>query len=238
MQIKNLSAFYGKKQILNGLDFTLERGKFTALLGKNGSGKSTLLKCINGQVRYDGEILLGDQPLKDCSPREKARKIAYLPQFLPRSALTAEELIALGRNPHLGLSGKLQTEDREQIERAIVLTDTQALRHRLLASLSGGERQKVYLAMLLAQDAEIFLLDEPTAHMDMDFTSEFLSLLRRLTEEEGKTVLAVLHNLNDAVTYAHRLLLMNKGRLEDPAQIESVFGVQKIFYSKTEYFYK
>ncbi len=238
MKIKNLSAYYGKKQILHSIDLTLERRKFTVLIGKNGSGKSTLLGCINGQVRYTGQILLDGCPIETYPHRERAKQVAYLPQFLPGTALTAQQLIALGRNPYLGLSGRLQKEDREQIEKAICLTDTQALRNRLVATLSGGERQKIYLAMLLAQDADILLLDEPTAHMDMGFTGEFLTLLRSLTEEQGKTVLAVLHNLNDAVTHAHNLLLMNEGRLEDAEQIENIFGVQKIFYNETEYFYK
>jgi len=240
MQIKNLSAFYGKKQVLNNVSLTLKPQCFTALIGKNGSGKSTLLECINGQVRYSGEILLKGRPIEDYPPKERAQKIAYLPQFLPASALTAEELIALGRNPYLGLSGKLQSKDREGIEEAIRLTETESLRHRLLATLSGGERQKIYLAMLLAQDAEILLLDEPTAHMDMGYTAEFLSLLRRLTEQ-GKTVLAVLHDLNDAFTFSHEVLLLNEGRLEDPSRTEEIFGVRKIPYAEngeTKYFYK
>ena len=133
MQIKNLSAFYGKKQVLNNVSFTLKPQCFTALIGKNGSGKSTLLECINGQVRYSGTILLKNRPIEDYTPKERAQKIAYLPQFLPASALTAEELIALGRNPYLGLSGKLQSKDREGIEEAIRLTETESLRHRLLA---------------------------------------------------------------------------------------------------------
>ena len=92
--------------------------------------------------------------------------------------------------------------------------------------------------MLLAQDADLLLLDEPTSHMDMEFTAEFLSLLRSLTETQGKTVLAVLHNLNDAVSYAHHLLLLHNGRLHHPDEIEALFGVQKIFYGDNQYFYK
>lgn len=240
MQIKNLSAFYGKKQVLKDVSLALKPQCFTALIGKNGSGKSTLLECINGQVRYSGTILLKDRPIDDYTPKERAQKIAYLPQFLPAVPLTAEELIALGRNPYLGLSGKLQAEDRQKIEEAIRLTEIQDLRRRLLATLSGGERQKIYLAMLLAQDAEILLLDEPTAHMDMGYTAEFLSLLRRLTEQ-GKTILAVLHNLNDAFTYAHEVLLLNQGQLEDPSRTEELFGVRKIPYvenGETKYFYQ
>ena len=240
MIIKNLSAAYGKKQILTNLTFSLKPGTFTALIGKNGSGKSTLLGCINGRIPYTGEILLENRPLDTYPPREKAQKIGLLPQFLPDTALTAEQLITLGRNPHTGLTGRLQPADREAIASAIELTATQDLLNRAVRTLSGGERQRVYLTMLLAQDADILLLDEPTAHTDIGFTAEFLQLLRRLAETRNKTVLAVLHDLNAAVTYAHELFLLDQGRLVAPEEIETVFGVRKVPYTEdgeTKYFY-
>ncbi len=240
MNIKNLSAAYGKKQILTHLSFSLKPGTFTALIGKNGSGKTTLLGCINGRIPYTGEILLEERPLATYSPREKAQKIGLLPQFLPDTALTAAQLITLGRNPHTGLTGRLQPADREAIASAVELTATQDLQNRAVRTLSGGERQRVYLAMLLAQDADILLLDEPTAHTDIGFTAEFLLLLRTLAETQNKTVLAVLHDLNGAVTYAHQLLLLDQGRLADPEEIETIFGVRKVPYTedgKTKYFY-
>jgi len=240
LELRNVSAGYEKNTVLNGISLTFPAGAVTVVAGPNGCGKSTLLKAVAGMLPAQGKILLEGVSLDSLSSRQRAQKIAYLPQFLPASALTAEELIALGRNPYLGLSGKLQSKDREGIEEAIRLTETESLRHRLLATLSGGERQKIYLAMLLAQDAEILLLDEPTAHMDMGYTAEFLSLLRRLTEQ-GKTVLAVLHDLNDAFTFSHEVLLLNEGRLEDPSRTEEIFGVRKIPYAEngeTKYFYK
>lgn len=241
MQFKNLSAFYGAKQILTDITFTLAPGKLTALVGKNGCGKSTLLSCVNGQVRFTGEILLDGRSIRAYSPMERAKRVALLPQFLPAATMPAEQLIAMGRNPYLGLTGRLQQEDRERIEAAIELTGTQALRCQSVATLSGGERQKVYLAMILAQDADILLLDEPTAHMDMGYAADFLALLRQLTDEHGKTVLAVLHDLNAATAFAHELLLMESGRLTDPRRIEEVFGVRKTAYTENgeiKYFYK
>lgn len=240
MHIKDLSAFYGKKKILSELSLTLKPGTFTALIGKNGSGKSTLLGCINGQVPYTGEILLEGRALHTYPLREKARRIGLLPQFLPSASMTAEQLIALGRNPHIGLSGRLQPTDREAIASAIALTNTKNLLEQAVRTLSGGERQKVYLAMLLAQDADILLLDEPTAHTDIGFTAEFLQLLRKLAETQSKTVLAVLHDLNGAVTYAHDLLILDQGRLAPTSEIEAIFGVRKTTYTEngeTKYFY-
>lgn len=240
MQFKNLSAFYGQKQILTDLSFSLAPRRFTALIGKNGCGKSTLLGCVGGQVRHTGEILLGGRPIQSFPPRERAKRIALLPQHLPPAAMETEELVAMGRNPYLNLTGRLQPQDRQKIEEAIALTGIEPLRHELVSTLSGGERQKAYLAMILAQDADILLLDEPTAHMDMGYAADFLQLLRTLTETHGKTVLAVLHDLNAAVSYAHELLLIEDGTLTDPACIERVFSVRKAEYNEngtTKYFY-
>ncbi|MBQ8892805.1 MAG: ABC transporter ATP-binding protein [Clostridia bacterium] len=235
MKIAQISAFYGKKQALNHVTFELKPKKFTALIGKNGCGKSTLLKCIAGQIPHTGEIPLPREP------RERAKAVALLPQSLPALPMEAEALVAMGRTPYLNLAGTLTPTDREKIEEAIRLAGIQELRHRNAATLSGGELQKVYLAMVLAQDARILLLDEPTAHMDMGYAADFLRLLKTLNREQGKTVLAVLHDLNAAAAFADELLLMEQGRLTDPARVEEVFGVRKIFYSEngeTKYFYQ
>lgn len=234
MKFEKITAFYGRKRTLANVSFTLPPQKCTVLIGKNGCGKSTLLKCIAGQLPCNGEI-----PLPNDS-RERAKKVAYLPQFLPAVSLDAETVVAMGRTPHLNLTGTMTPTDRDAIEQAITLTDIEGLRHRQVHTLSGGERQRVYLAMVLAQDTELILLDEPTAHMDMGAAADFMELLHRLTEQD-KTILTVLHDLNLAVSHADQLLLMEEGQLTDPARIEEVFNVQKIPYTENgqiKYFYK
>lgn len=234
MKFEKITAFYGSKRTLTNVSFALPPQKCTLLVGKNGCGKSTLLRCLAGQLPCRGSIPL------PRDPRERAKKVAYLPQFLPAVPMEAEALVAMGRTPYLNAAGVQTPADTEKIEQAITLTDIEGLRHRRVDTLSGGERQRVYLAMVLAQDTELILLDEPTTHMDMGAAAEFMALLHRLTER-GKTVFAVLHDLNLAVNHADQLLLMEEGQLTDPARIEEVFGVKK--YSgtdgeKTVFFYR
>ncbi len=210
LKIENLSAFYGKKQVLFDLSFELERGKFTAILGKNGSGKSSLFSCIASQKRYWGKILLSEREISSIPPRERAKIISYLPQNLPPTQFSVRETVAFGREPYI--SFKLTDSDNEIIEKVIEQCGISHLKDKALTEISGGERQMAYLAMTLAQDADILLLDEPTTYMDAPNAREFLSTLKQ-AQSEGKTVAAVMHDLTQAVKYADNVLLIDGGKL-------------------------
>jgi iron complex transport system ATP-binding protein len=238
VQFKKFAVSYGKKEVLKEITFELSPRSLTVLVGKNGSGKSTLMKAVNREVPYRGELLLEGKPLAMLSQREQAKRIAFLPQLLPTPAITVEELAALGRSPYLGLGGRLTEEDRAKIEAALRLSGAETWRASPLSTLSGGERQRAYLAMILAQDADIWLLDEPTTYLDPGAVSDFMVLLRKLAQEHGKAILAVLHDLNVAVAYADRLLLLHEGRLTEPAALEQVFGVQKYVAEDGSIFYR
>ena len=175
IKIENLSAFYGKKQVLFDLSFELERGKFTAILGRNGSGKSSLLSCIASQKRYSGKILLGEREISEIPPRERAKMLSYLPQNLPLTQFTVLETVAFGREPYI--SFKLTDTDNEIIEKSIERCGISHLRNKKLTEISGGERQMAYLAMALAHDADVIMLDEPTTYMDAPNARKFLSTL-------------------------------------------------------------
>lgn len=211
LRLDNVSVSYGKQHILQMISFSLQKGRFCALIGKNGSGKSTLLSAIAGTPCH-GAVFLQGRSIKEYTPRERAKRVALLPQHLPAAPFTVEQLAAMGRNPYRSLGGRPGEEDRAQVEKALVQTEMIPLRHRFLSTLSGGERQKAYLAMLLAQDAPLMLLDEPTTFMDMEYAGAFLRLLRKLQQEEQKTVLAVLHDLNAALEVADDLLLLDQGQ--------------------------
>ena len=222
----NLSVAFGGKQVLKNANFTLAPRTFTALIGKNGSGKSTLAAAIGQQVPYTGTVSLDNVDLSQMKPKERARRIAILPQSLPAPNLTVRELVTLGRNPHADFA----------VERAFCRTDTTELSDRLLPTLSGGERQRAYLAMILAQDADILILDEPTTYMDIHAEGEFLQLLGTLVSE-GKTLLVILHNLSHAVKYAENLLILDQntmvfsGTKEEALKreiLEEVFRVRRI----------
>ena len=233
IKIENLSAFYGKKQVLFDLSFELERGKFTAILGRNGSGKSSLLSCIASQKRYSGKILLGECEISEIPPRERAKMLSYLPQNLPLTQFTVLETVAFGREPYT--SFKLSEADIEIIEKSIERCGISHLRNKKLTDISGGERQMAYLAMALAQDADVIMLDEPTTYMDAPNAREFLSTLKS-AQSEGKTVVAVMHDLTAAVKYADNIILIDSGRIIfagnreeciESGEIEGVMGVEK-----------
>jgi len=233
LKIEDLSAFYGKKQVLFDLTFELERGKFTAILGKNGSGKSSLLSCLASQKRYSGKILLGEREISQIPPRERAKIISCLPQNLPLTQFSVRETVAFGREPYI--SFKLTDSDNEIVEKSIEKCGISHLKDKVLTEISGGERQMAYLAMTLAQDADILLLDEPTTYMDAPNAREFLSTLKQ-AQSEGKTVAAVMHDLTAAVKYADNIILIDAGRIifagsrEEcikSGEIERVMGVEK-----------
>lgn len=213
LMLRDLTLELGKRRILDGVTLTLRPHRLTALVGRNGSGKSSLLACVNQERPYKGQILEGERDLALLPPRERARRIAYLPQSLPAPHITAEEMVALGRNPHLDFTGRLHDCDRQAVEQALADADARSLAGRYMDTLSGGERQRVALAMILAQNTPIALLDEPTAHMDLYFQAAFLHRLREIKNAKKKTFLVVLHDLAAAMEFADDVVVLEQGRL-------------------------
>ncbi len=213
MDIKNLSVRIGQKQILSDLSFSIRPQALTALVGRNGSGKSTFLSCVNQQLNYTGEIWEGEKKLAGISPRERAKSIAILPQTVPVPHITVRELVSFGRNPYLDFTGRLTEDDKQAVENALLDADVLEFAEHYADTLSGGEKQRVLLAMILAQDTPMLMLDEPTAHMDSGYEASFLKLLGKLKEERQKTVLVILHDLTQAVRYADDLIVLDEGKL-------------------------
>lgn len=213
LEIKNLSVRFGRKQVLQEVSFALRPHRLTVLVGRNGSGKSTLLNCVNQQIPYTGTITEGEKNLALLSPRERAKAIAILPQSVPVPHITARELVSFGRNPYLDFTGRLTASDKEAVEKALRDTDALELAERYGDTLSGGEKQRILLAMILAQNTPIALLDEPTAHMDLSYEASFLKLLGKLKKDRKKTFLVILHDLNLAAEYADDLIVLEDGKL-------------------------
>uniref|UniRef100_A0A7C2C1N0 ABC transporter ATP-binding protein n=1 Tax=Thermus islandicus TaxID=540988 RepID=A0A7C2C1N0_9DEIN len=207
---------------LKGVDLALPPGEWLALLGPNGSGKTTLLKVMAGLLRpRGGEVLLEGRPLRAYGSYERGRLLAYLPQNGPcPEGLLVEEVVRLGRLPHLGLWGREGREDREAVEWALEVTGAAAFRGRLLGTLSGGERQRVLLARALAARPKYLLLDEPTTFLDLEHQGGVVVLLRRLAGM-GVGVLSVLHDPNQAAL-AHRVAVLRGGRLVAQGRPEGV----------------
>ena len=235
LEIDKLSLGYGEQRIVNGISLRLEAG-VCALLGPNGCGKSTLLKGLAGLlVPEAGEIRLQGRSLVRWPRRELARQLAFMPQQpTAPDEIRVEQLVMLGRYPHLGLWRRPGQEDHDRVGWAMRLTGVAELANRQLRSLSGGQQQRAWIAMALAQQAGLLLLDEPTTYLDWGYQLETLELLGELHSEQGLSVLMSLHELNQAARYADQLVVMKEGHLicqGSPAEvlrrelIAGVFGV-------------
>jgi len=202
-----------RKLILEDLDFQLFTGELTCLLGPNGVGKSTLIKAILGQINpWKGEILLENEPIQNFNTENLAKRISVVltdPVF--PGNMTVGQLVALGRTPHTGWSGRLNEQDREIVEKALSDTKIAYVRDERLSEISDGQRQKAMIARALAQDGQLIILDEPTAHLDLVNRFEIMQLLREIAATKGKSVLVVTHDLDIAVETADRFWLMNCG---------------------------
>ncbi len=241
LELRNLCASYGSRRILSELSLCLPRGGVTVLLGRNGAGKSTLVSCINQRVPYTGQILWDGADLSRMAPCERAKRIALLPQLLPRTALTVRELTMLGRNPYIRLGRNPSREDAALVEKAMADMDILPLADASVSSLSGGERQNAFVAMILAQNTELVILDEPTTYMDIDRRFRFRGIVENLKQVHGKTVLMITHDISEAMRVADHILLLENSRLAffgTPAEcaaenvIETVFSVRKHVFTE------
>ncbi len=225
---------YRKKEVLRGADLSVQRGKITALLGRNGSGKTTLMRCMAGVRKpASGGIWLEGERLDGLSPRERAKRVAMMPQLLPPLHRTVAELVAMGRYPYLGMGGRLSGEDRKIVLRAVRDAEMEGHLEDAVCALSGGERQMAYFAMALAQDTKLVLLDEPTSNLDPEYRRRVFALMKRLCGE-GYTFLVTLHDLEEAAEFADRIAVLDGGKTvffgtaEEFARsgvAEKVFGV-------------
>lgn len=210
---------HGTRQSIvgRGLEGSLPRGTLTALLGTNGAGKSTLLRTLAGlQPPLAGDIFWEGNSLASLTPEERAKRLSIVLTVRPETGnLTVREVVALGRLPHRqGLWGSRNAAtDAEAVERAMQLTTTSAWSERPVSRLSDGERQRVFIAKALAQETPLILLDEPTAFLDYPSRVQFFNLLKRLTNEMGKTVLLSSHDVELAAAHADRILLLSKESL-------------------------
>ncbi|MGC8633069.1 MAG: ABC transporter ATP-binding protein [Candidatus Limnocylindrales bacterium] len=236
IELAGLRAAYRGQEVLHGIDLSVAPGERVALIGPNGAGKSTLLRCLTGMVRERrGSVRLGGVPVESLSREAIAQRLAVVPQQATVPfAIRVEELVALGRLPHEHRFLGLQEADRAAVGRAIVRVGLGDLVGRDARELSLGERQLVLLAMALAQDSPCLALDEPTVHLDLRHQVATMELLTALNEQEGVTVVAVLHDVALAAHFFPRLVVLDRGRVAadgppevavSPELIRRVFGV-------------
>lgn len=215
IELQQLSAAYRESDVLHDITFSVGEGEWLALLGPNGAGKSTVLRVITGLLpARSGLTLLGGRDIRTISGAERARLVAVVPQEISTPLpFTVGELVALGRSNAQGRLARPRATDRRAIERALAYTDMLELRDRPFAELSGGEKQRAAIALALAQETRILLLDEPTAHLDLNHQWEILRLLERLNRECRLTIVMTSHDLNLAAEFCSRLALFDHGAL-------------------------
>ena len=209
MQVKKLSYHYkGCPEVLKDVSFDIEPGKFLAILGNNGVGKSTLLKCFNHILKPDsGEVILDGENLLRQSPREVAKKVAFVSQSVPSTQMTVHDVVMLGRKPYMKWG--FTEEDHNIVHEAMHRLDVEDMRGRFLNQLSGGEKQKVMLARALAQQPKALLLDEPTSALDIQNQYQVLKMVRDICHKDNKIAAVVIHDLNLALRFCDRFLLLN-----------------------------
>ncbi len=222
--------------ILQPLSLTLAPGRIHGLVGQNGSGKSTLLKILARQVQPTaGALRFGSKPLRDWADRDYARQVAYMPQFTPPAdGMTVRELVALGRFPWHGTLGRFSDEDGRMVEAAIDQVGLKEFADRAVDTMSGGERQRAWLALMLAQNARCLLLDEPTSALDIAHQTEVLALVQTLARDRGMAVVVILHDINLAARYCDEIVALRDGRmvvrgpaaaLMQPDVLDDIYGV-------------
>ena len=246
LKTENLTIGYQQKKlrtvIAKNVNLSLEKGKFIALLGKNGIGKSTLLRTISKvQNPLSGDVFINGKNLNQYTNKELATNLSLvLTERLPESQLTVFELIALGRQPYTNWVDKISDNDLDKINWAIEKTEIKHLQEKRFYELSDGQLQRVLIARALAQDTEIIILDEPTAHLDMHHTYKIFQLLKKLVKTTAKTIIISTHQINLALEIVDELIIMNSKevlsgetqKLIDTNKLEALFPKEILSFNK------
>ena len=237
LRASDLSLGYGDAPIVAGLDAEITEGAITAIVGPNACGKSTLLRGLARLLRpVGGQVILDGADITSLRTKEVARKLGLLPQSsIAPEGITVADLVARGRFPHQRVLRQFSRADEQAVADAMAATGVTAISGRAVDELSGGQRQRVWVAMVLAQQTPLVLLDEPTTFLDIAHQIELLDLFADLNATQGRTIVAVLHDLNHACRFADQIIAMKSGRIVaqgDPAQVitadlvEDVYGMR------------
>ncbi|OCA91715.1 ABC transporter ATP-binding protein [Pseudobacillus wudalianchiensis] len=222
VEVNNVSKRYGSKAVIDHVSVSIPKGKITSFIGPNGAGKSTLLSMISRLITKDeGEILIDGQNVNQAKSKELAKKVAILKQTNHLNLrLTIRELVSFGRFPYS--QGKLTREDWKHVDEAIRYMELEEIQNKYIDQLSGGQRQRAFIAMVIAQDTEYVLLDEPLNNLDMKHSVQIMKVLRRLTNELGKTVVIVIHDINFASCYSDYIVALKDGKVAKEGTVDEM----------------
>ncbi|NRA22629.1 MAG: ABC transporter ATP-binding protein [Oceanospirillaceae bacterium] len=227
---QQLSVAYADKIIIENLDLKIVTGKTSIIIGANGCGKSTLLKTIARVLKpQSGCVILDGQDIAKTKTKQVAQKLGLLPQGpVTPEGLTVKELVSQGRYPHQSFLRQWSRADEEAVCQAMQICDVAALADALIDNLSGGQRQRCWIAMVLAQQTDFILLDEPTTFLDLKVQIDLMRLLVKLVNENNRTLVMVLHDLNLAAAFADRLIMLKAGQVLHHGPVDQVFCAENI----------
>ncbi|WP_400162399.1 ABC transporter ATP-binding protein [Brevibacillus sp. TJ4] len=230
LETRQLTLSYGERNIIDSLDLQIPKGKVTVFIGSNGSGKSTLLRSLARLLKpKGGAVLLEGEAIAKRSTKEVAKRLAILPQGPSApEGLTVLQLVKQGRYPYQSWLQQWSEEDEQMVQRALEATQLTDMADRTVDSLSGGQRQRAWIAMTLAQGTETILLDEPTTYLDMSHQIEILDLLDELNQQEERTIIMVLHDLNLACRYAHHIVAVHNQTVVAEGPPEAIMTVDLV----------
>ncbi|MHB8063417.1 MAG: ABC transporter ATP-binding protein [Ruminiclostridium sp.] len=232
IELRNVSAGYSKTNVIKDINIKFEKNTITSIIGPNGCGKSTLLQVLaKNLVPAAGDVYLNDKLINYIPRKEYVRYVSILPQSRDVNAITVYNLVMHGRFPYMGFPRYPTIVDKEKVHAAMEMTGILQYKNRSVDELSGGERQKIYLAMVIAQDTDIVLLDEPATYLDINYQLETLSLLENL-KKDNKTIITVMHDIPHALSISDKVCLMEKGtitKFDDPNAIFNSKEIDRIF---------
>ncbi len=233
IDVRDLSFRYNSKTILNNINFGLDRDQIVGILGPNGAGKSTIIKILGGILEYEGSIKLVDRELRSFKRKELAKIIAVVPQnFEPGFDFKVRDLVMMGRTPYLKMFESMSSEDFNIVEDTMKLTDIVHIQDKSIREISGGERQRVIIAMAIAQDPKILLLDEPNANLDLKYQISIFELLKHLVKTKHISIIVAMHDVNLAVKYCNKIMLLNKGEIvqfDIPEKVITEDNIKKVY---------
>ncbi len=229
VEVRELSFSY-EAEILKNLSITIEKGRFYTIIGPNGSGKTTLLRLLSRVLNPEkGKIYIEEKDINSLSLRALAKELSVVPQnTVIEFDFSVQDIVLMGRTPHIARFSSESERDFEIARQAMEATNTWQLKDKNINNLSGGERQRVITARAIAQKTGCILLDEPISHLDIHHQIEILNSIKRLNAEEGKTIIAVLHDLNLAAAYSDCIILMQQGRVHSTGTPEEILNKKAI----------
>ena len=224
LKVNDLYAGYENRKIIDNLSLNIKKGEITSIIGPNGSGKSTLLNCLTRYIKpFQGNIYLEDEDIYKKSIKDFSKKVAILSQHHSITGnITVGQLVSYGRLPHKKWYERKTEEDYNIINQAMIDTNVLKYKDSFINSLSGGEQQRVWIAMALAQTPDLLLLDEPTTYLDISHQLELMKLIRNINQEKKLTIIMVLHDLNQAAEYSDKIVIMKNGKIFDYGKPEEV----------------